>query len=303
MSKGRSVSLVLGSGGARGLAHIGVIDWLAEHDFDIRSIAGSSMGALIGGIYAAGELDTYRHWVKALDKSDVLGLLDISFSSGGLFKGEKIIESLRDLIGARNIEELPIAFTAVATDVEQQKEVWINKGPLFDAIRASIAVPLVFTPFRREGRRLLDGGLLNPLPIAPTLTDTTDLTIAVNLGGRPEESLFSYEEAAAPHETAPVSAEEDQDYRDRIKSFVRELQDRFAPKEDDGWDFFDIMAMSIDTMQNTITRMKLAAYNPDVTVTICRDSARAWEFYRAAELIELGYQQTEAVLGPLIEEQ
>ncbi|UCE90575.1 MAG: patatin-like phospholipase family protein [Pseudomonadota bacterium] len=300
MGKGKPVSLVLGSGGARGLAHIGVIDWLVEHNFEIRSIAGSSMGALIGGIYAAGELDTYRHWVKALDKSDVLGLLDLSFGSGGLFKGEKVIERLRDLIGARSIEELPIAFTAVATDVEQQKEVWINKGSLFDAIRASIAVPLVFTPFRREGRRLLDGGLLNPLPIAPTLTDTTDLTIAVNLGGRPEESLFPLEEAVAPHETIPVSAEEEQDYSDRIKAFVRELQGRFTQKDEEDWDFFDIMAMSIDAMQNTITRMKLAAYNPDVTVTICRDAARAYEFYRAAELIELGYQQTDAVLGPLV---
>ena len=300
MGKGKPISLVLGSGGARGLAHIGVIDWLVEHDFEIRSIAGSSMGALVGGIFAAGELDTYSHWVKALDESDVLGLLDLSFGSGGLFKGEKVIERLRDLIGARRIEDLPIAFTAVATDVEQQKEVWINKGPLFDAIRASIAVPLVFTPFRREGRRLLDGGLLNPLPIAPTLTDTTDLTIAVNLGGRPEESLIPLEEGVAPHETAPVSAEEARDYSDRIKAFVRELQGRFKQSDEDEWDFFDIMAMSIDAMQNTITRMKLAAYNPDITVTIRSDAARAYEFYRAAELIELGYQRADAVLGPVL---
>ncbi|MGB5602030.1 MAG: patatin-like phospholipase family protein, partial [Gammaproteobacteria bacterium] len=187
--KKRTVSLVLGAGGARGYAHIGVIGWLQDHGFDIQSIAGSSMGALIGGIYAAGKLDTYTEWIRALEQTDVLQLLDLSFGSSGLFKGERIIQTLRDLIGDHNIEDLPLSFTAVATDLDAEKEVWLSKGPLFDALRASIAMPTLFTPFQYEGRRLVDGGLVNPVPIAPTLRDMTDLTIAVNLSGRGEAVL------------------------------------------------------------------------------------------------------------------
>ncbi len=177
---GRSISLVLGSGGARGLAHIGVIEVLEQAGYEIQSISGASIGALIGGIYAAGELETYRDWVCSLNTLDVLRLLDISFSGTSLFKGDKIIDALRDLIGPRNIEDLPLDFTAVATDLDASKEVWLSSGPLFDAIRASIAFPTVFSAVHYRGRTLVDGGLLNPIPIAPTLRDSTDMTIAVS---------------------------------------------------------------------------------------------------------------------------
>ncbi len=180
---GKRVSLVLGSGGARGLAHIGVIQCLEEQGYHIESIAGASMGALVGGIHAAGELAAYRDWVCALSRTDVLRFLDFAFSAGGLFKGDRIMDTLRDMVGEHAIEDLPIAYTAVATDIDRQREVWISRGPLFDAIRASIAVPTVFTPHRYLGLTLVDGGLLDPVPIAPTFRDRTDLTIAVNLNG------------------------------------------------------------------------------------------------------------------------
>ncbi len=299
-SKNKSVSLVLSSGGARGLAHIGVIEWLNEQGYEIRSIAGASMGALVGGIYAAGELDTYKHWVCALDKSDVLRLLDPTLGWNGIFKGQRVIEKLRDLIGDFLIEDLAMSFTAVATDIEAQKEVWINKGPLFDAIRASIAVPLVFTPHSINGRQLLDGGLINPLPIAPTLRDQTDLTIAVNVNGSfgsPVQHQPAPEQDG-DHEPAPAGDGGRNRYGERIKAFVNDLQERFMPpssKEQD-WDYFDIITLSIETMQNTIARMKLAAYTPDVTIEISRHAARAFEFHRAAELIELGRQRAAAAL-------
>ena len=181
-----TVSLVLGSGGARGLAHIGVIQWLTENGYDIRSIAGSSMGALVGGIYAASKLEIYAEWVLALERMQVLRLLDPTFGRDGLFKGERIMGVLRELIGDCAIEDLPMSFTAVATDLESGEEVWLREGKLFDAIRASIATPLVFTPFKHGARTLLDGALVNPVPIAPTLNDDTDLTIAVNLSGAVE---------------------------------------------------------------------------------------------------------------------
>ncbi len=291
--KKKTVSLVLGSGGARGLAHIGVIEWLQENGFEIRSIAGSSMGALIGGIYAAGELQTYKNWVTALEKKDVLSMLDLSFSSTGLFKGERIMEKLKALIQDRDIEDLPISFTAVATDIEQQKEVWLTKGPLFDAIRASMAVPMIFTPHKIDGRYLLDGGMVNPLPIAPTLTDMNDYIVAVDLGARPEEAAVS-----AGEMRSGSRSESDGSYRERLQVFIEELQERFGGNQDDGdWNLFDVMGMSFDTMQNTLARMKLAAYSPDIILHISRDAARSFEFFRAAELIELGHSSAERILA------
>jgi len=206
-----TVSLVLGIGGARGLAHIGVIQWLTENGYDIRSIAGSSMGALVGGIYAAGKLEVYAGWVSALERMQVLRLLDPAFGRSGLFKGERLMGVLRKLIGDFDIENLPISFTAVATDLESGEEVWLREGKLFDAIRASIATPLVFTPFRYGGRMLLDGGLVNPVPIAPTLNDTTELTVAVNLNGPIESRPPSLERAPIP---------EGSTYRRRIHAFI-----------------------------------------------------------------------------------
>ncbi len=241
------------------------------------------MGALIGGVYAAGELETYKDWVTALEKRDVLRLLDLSFGTTGLFKGERIIETLKDLVGECDIEDLPISFTAVATDIEQEKEVWLTKGPLFDAIRASISVPTVFTPYEFNGRRLLDGGLVNPLPIAPTLRDTTDLTIAVSLSGRPGGTRRPEFEDGKERTRSGLTK-----YHARIQKFIEDLQERLTKDGTEDWDFLDVIWMSLDTMQNTIARMKLAAYTPDITITISRDAARSFEFYRARELIDLG---------------
>ena len=243
---------MLGSGGARGLAHIGVIEWLEENGYEIRSIAGSSMGALVGGIYAAGELDAYKHWVTALDKTDVLRLLDLSFHWSGLLKGERVIEKLKDLIEERDIEDLPISFAAVATDLERQKEVWLTRGPLFDAIRASIAVPTLFTPWKVNGRRLFDGGIVNPLPIAPTLADSAALTVAVNLSGRPDETPTL---PARPRRHRTERQGKDPGYHSRIQAFIAEWQERLSGGGDKELDFLDVLSLSLDAMQNTIARL------------------------------------------------
>jgi NTE family protein len=288
--KKRTISLVLGSGGARGYAHIGVIGWLNDHGFDIRSIAGSSMGALIGGIYATGNLDAYTEWVRALDRSDVLQLLDLSFGRSGLFKGERIMRALRDLIGEYAIEDLPVSFTAVATDLDTEKEVWLSKGPLFDALRASIAIPTLFTPFQYKGRRLVDGGLVNPLPIAPTLRDMTDLTIAVNLSGREEPDL----ERPTAHDTGVGEP--------RYNRMIREFIDQLAGKKptEKGMEelgLFDVISQAVDTMQNTISRLKLATYSPDILIDIPKNACYFYEFDRADELIELGRQRAKEALA------
>jgi NTE family protein len=313
-----SVSLVLGSGGARGLAHIGVIEWLTANGYRIDSIAGCSMGALVGGIYAAGRLPIYRDWVCALRRADVLRFLDLSWSRGGLIKGDRIIDTLRELVGEHSIQHLSIAFTAVATDIERQREVWISKGPLFDAIRASIAVPTVFMPHEYLGRKLVDGGLLNPVPIAPTFRDLTDLTIAVNLNGNdhgapwPPQSSPALPEPSAEDGEAEATADATpagegpgrrDDLRGRILAFLDEIADGFKGKaeaadEDDGsLDVFELVSRSIETMQNAIAAAKLAAYTPDVIIDIPRDVCQAHEFHRAQELIEIGEQIAEKAMG------
>ncbi len=286
----KSVSLVLGSGGARGLAHIGVIEALEEHGYRIESISGSSMGALIGGIYAAGELNTYTKWVCALDRLDVLKLLDLSFSGKALFKGERIIETLKDLIGDREIRDLPITYTAVATDLEHSKEVWLSHGPLFDAIRASIAFPTVFSAFNYQGRTLVDGGLLNPVPIAPTLRDMTDLTIAVSLSGK---SRFG------ESREVPVKAVEPRNrYHQKIYDFINGLQEMINghDQDEDDTGIFDVISMSIDAMQSTIANYKLAGHSPDILIELPKDICTIYEFERAREMINIGKEKTEQVL-------
>ena len=162
------VSLVLGSGGARGLAHIGVIRALEEAGvFEVRSVSGSSVGALIGAMYAAGKLNEYEEWVRTLTTRDIWGLLDFSFTWSGLFKGDKLMSKMQEMLGDVLIEDLPVAFTAVATDVDRRREVWLDRGSLYEAVRASIAIPGFFTPVVRDNCVLVDGGLLSPLPIAP----------------------------------------------------------------------------------------------------------------------------------------
>ena len=283
MSGGRSVSLVLGSGAARGLAHIGVIDWLLEHDYRIASVAGASMGALVGGIYAAGKLDSYRNWVVALERTDVLRYLDLAFSSEGLIKGDRLIDTLKAMVGEHAIEDLPISYTAVATDLARQREVWLTEGPLFDAIRASMAIPTIFTPHTCRGIRLLDGGRLNPVPIAPTFKDMTDMTVAVNLN-----APRSGREAV----TATLKKKTRSD-TEGYRRIINEFLDRFQSDEPNSHagelNLLELLSNSFETMQAAISNAKLASYPPDVLINIPRDACKAYEFDRAAELIDLGY--------------
>ena len=284
----KSVSLVLGSGGARGLAHIGVIEWLTENGYEIRSIAGSSMGALVGGIYAARKLEVYAQWVSALERSHVIRLLDPSLGRSGLFRGERIIGVLRELIGDFDIADLPLSYTAVATDIESGEEVWLREGRLFDAIRASMATPLVFTPFKHGERTLLDGALVNPLPVTPTLDDGTDLTIAVNLGGPAEPR---------PVQAQPARADGGNPYARRIGDFVAALRPN-RPAGESARGMLDVALVSMQTMHDTIARLKLAAHAPDVTVEIPRNACGYHEFWRAEELIALGRERAAQALAP-----
>jgi NTE family protein len=281
-----TVALALGTGGARGLAHIGAIEAIEAAGYRIGAVAGSSMGALIGGIYAAGKLDVYRDWACALQKMDVLKLVDWTLSGAGLIKGERIIEVLRDLIGSVDIEDLPIPFTAVATDLDREREVWLARGPLFEAIRASIAIPTIFRPHAVNGHRLVDGGLMNPLPLTPLLQSPGDYTIAVNVNGLPE---------ALPPRTPQASSVAHAGLRSRIAAFVkrtvvRQGGDATTP----GWT--ETLTQSLELMQENLTRFRLAADRPDLVITVPRNASAVYEFYRAQELIELGRERAQRAL-------
>ena len=285
----KTISLVLGSGGARGLVHVGIIRWLIEHGYQIKSISGCSIGALIGGVYAAGKLDEFEEWVTSIDQSDMAMMLDFSWQSSGIFKGDKIIDTLRRLIGEISIEDLPIPYTAVAANVADEKEVWLQSGSLFDAIRASISLPLFFTPHVINGEVLIDGGVLNPVPIAPTFSDKTDFTLAVNLGGEPE---------MLQQEVIPVSLPTKQsNLHEKVTLFIDNLGSSVKSKMSFNFAAYDIANQAFDAMQSTIARQKLAAYPADITLEIPRNACGTLEFDRSQEMIDRGYHLAQANLG------
>jgi NTE family protein len=293
--KTKTVALALGSGGARGLAHIGVLRVLQREGWEIGSIAGSSMGALIGGFFAAGKLDDYTEWVQELTEFNVLRYLDIAWGGAGMLKGEMLMDTLQTFIGKHRIEDLSIPLTIVATDVLTRKEVWLSRGDLFDAIRASIAVPMVFTPHVIGDRPLLDGGILNPVPIAPTLRDANDTTIAVSLSGTPAKP------ASRGRRNQKVKVEKKHRYQQRIESFIDQLQEHLGLQEADKDDaralsLTDTALLSLDAMQASIARCMLAAYPPDLLIEIPIDTCAVHEFYRASEVIRVGEERTEQAL-------
>jgi len=279
----QKISLVLGSGGARGYAHIGVIEELEKAGYEIASICGSSMGALIGALYASGKLEEFKEWTLTLGMFDVVKLLDFSFTGKGILQGDKVFSVIEKIIGDVMIEDLPLPYTAVATDIIKQKEVWIQKGRLLDAVRASIAIPTIFTPKEISGRHLIDGGVLNPLPIAPTMSDATDKTIAVSLNAQIAKKYQI---------DIPKTEHEKETKIQKIFFEMAQKTERLLSKEPqsayDHMGMFDIMGRTIDIMQHAVLECKMAGYAPDLTIGIPHNACGFYEFNRAYEMIELG---------------
>lgn len=274
-----TVSLVLGSGGARGLAHIGVIHELESRSYQIQAVAGSSMGALVGGIYALGKLDVYTDWVMQLDQSDIISLLDWTFTGGGIIRGNKLMNKLKELVGECNIEDLPLDFTAVTVDIEKGKEIWFSDGSLFDAIRGSIAIPSIFTPHRYRGRILVDGGLLNPVPVEPTMRTLTDITVVVDANGPAS--------IPPPLQEDKTGGAADKGLLQKMQSYVKSLG-HSATDADTSMALPEILMRSLETMQTAITRQHLAVLRPDLLISVPRNTCMIHEFHRAAPVIELG---------------
>lgn len=321
-----TAALVLGSGGARGYAHIGVVQVLREAGVDIVAISGSSMGALVGGLLAAGKLDEFTDWAVGLGQFEILRLMDLSLSSPGAIRGEKVFKIVGDLLGDAHIEDLPIDYTAVAVDLLAQREVWFREGPLDVAIRASTAIPSLIAPVVRNGRVLVDGGLLNPVPVAPVAAARADLVIAVSLLGRGEMPGGPVSESAEEADDAEwssrfrgtaarwfdsdllaaargrLSPERQETVRSRLSPEEAAERPRRGEKAVAGDDLrtIDVVQSSFDIMQGALTRHRLAGYAPDVLVTVPKNVCRSRDFHRAEEMIGLGRRLAEDALIGLL---
>ncbi|RBI65334.1 patatin [Vreelandella sulfidaeris] len=308
-SSGNKVALVLGSGGARGYAHIGVIEALEARGFEIIAVSGCSMGALIGGIYAAGKLPEYRDWVCTLDYLDVLRLVDVTWSPMGAMRASKVMGKLEALVGDVLIENLPIPVTTVATDLVRQREVWFQNGPLLQAIRASIAVPGVITPVHLGEQVLVDGGLLNPLPIMPVVAaHQADFVVAVNVTAHSplpvtlEELLPPKEEAVDSQTSKEIAHDQSMgNWMGDVRLATRKLWAGLGANGEDGeleevteargkreWSKLDMILESFDITQAALAKYKVAGYPPDVLIEIPKTVCSTYEFHRGKDLIRLG---------------
>ena len=321
----KKVALVLGSGGARGYAHIGVIEELQARGYEIGCIAGCSMGAVVGGIFAAGKLPQYREWTESLDYLDVLRLLDVSFRLGAI-RGERVFGRIQEIVGEVDIENLSIPLTAVATDLTNQQEIWFQEGCLLQAMRASAAIPSLFTPVIQGKRMLVDGGLLNPLPIVPVVSSHCDLIIAVNLNAtnqnhyqlpvieRPaalkgridqlmsnlgsrlpnfrrkndDETLLLAEQQLLADEASPAAAPSRQNKQ--TKASPKSASGSRVAELSGPASLLELVNQSFEVMQNSLAQYKIAGYPPDILINVPKRVCRFFEFYKAPELIMLGRQ-------------
>lgn len=314
------VALALGSGGARGYAHIGVIEELREREHEIVGIAGSSMGALVGGLQAAGRLDEFTTWASSLTQRAVLRLLDPSITAAGVLRAGKILDAVRELLGDVCVQDLPIPYTSVATDLITGKSVWIQRGPVDDAIRASIAIPGLIAPHVVDGRLLADGGILDPIPMAPIASVNADVTIAISLAGadpevrrgerepRPSAERLSrmWRSTSSLLDTkAARSVLDTQTGRNVLGRFVSSEEDSEEPISEQAAPLvpklggFEVMNRTIDIAQAALARHTLAAYPPDLLIEVPRTVCRSLDFHRASEVIEIGRELAEAALDTL----
>ncbi len=271
----KDVALVLSTGGARGLAHIGAIDQLQEMGYHIHSVAGTSMGALVGGMYAAGRLEDFKKWMMTIDRKKVLSLLDFSFSLNHIVKGDRIINAMMEVVPDVKIEDLDIPYCAVATDVVTGNEVVFNKGSLYEAIRASISLPLFFDPVKSNDKILVDGGLVNPLPLNRVKRQKDDLLIGVNVSGHDYKGQV---------ELRKILREQSE------KSRVVALLNRFLP-EDRDMNYYTLLNRSTSIMINRNAQQAIKITPPDILVDIPMNRYDTFDFDKYERLYAIGHNK------------
>lgn len=285
----KTVSLVLSSGGARGLAHIGVIEALEENGFKINAIAGCSMGALIAGVYAKGNLKEFSHWICNLDRIDVFSLMDFTLSSRGFIKGEKVFNVIQALIGDSKIESLPIPFLCNAVDISNGEEKTFDRGSLFSAIRASASIPTVIQPVILDGHQYVDGGLVNPLPVSLLKPFSSDLLVASDVNG-PLDCLISHKSIEKEGNSILAVPAWVVEYKQKISKYLPKEKKEDIKIKSVG--FFDLMTFTLDVMQDKISDYIVEQHPLDLHIKISRKQCGTFEFYRAKEIIEIGRELT-----------
>ncbi len=284
----KKIALVLSGGGARGIAHIGVIEELEKNGFEITSIAGTSMGALVGGVYASGKLNEFKEWLLGLDKIDVFKLIDFTLSKQGIIKGDRVFNKMQEFVPDKDIEELNINYAAIATDITTGKEVVFDKGSLFFAVRASIAIPTVFTPVKYGEALLVDGGVLNNIPINRVKRQKGDILVA------------SCVNADIPVEKPPLPEHEEKTkqeiYLKKIEGFKKKLMKIARIEKDKDPGYFDIINRTISLLIHNSSKLILEQNPPDILVEVSRNICGTFDFYKAEELVETGRYITAQVL-------
>ena len=276
--KAKNVALALSSGGARGLAHIGAIEELEAQGYNITSIAGCSMGALVGGVYAAGKLNEFREWMKTIDRKKMLGLIDFSLSLNHIVKGTRIIEAIMEFVPDVNIEDLPIPYCAVATDLKAGREVLFRKGSLFKAIRASISLPSFYEPVQRDDMILIDGGIINPLPLNRVKRQTGDILVGVDVSGHDYKAQWD--------EMHRLTSMQKSD-----TSLKTKILDMLIPDNIE-FNYYTVLsrASSLMIRQNSILMAQLM--NPDILIDIQMNRYGTFDFDKSEKLIAIGRQKT-----------
>lgn len=279
----KKIALVLSGGGARGLAHIGAIETLESHGYEITSIAGCSMGALIGGMYAAGKLPEVKDWVLALDRRKVLSLVDFSLSLTHLVKGDRVMEALKEIVPDVNIEDLPIPYTAVATDWNSGKEVIFDHGSLYDAIRASISIPLFLNPVRREDMLLVDGGLVNSLPLNRVVRHSGDLLFGINVSTHDYQGellMQQFVERKLLSKSMPAAV------MNRIMKHFEGININYVT----------LLMRTIAIMLEQNTRQQILISRPDLVVQVPMKRYGVFDFDKAAAVLQIGKHKTSRAL-------
>ena len=276
--KKKDVALALSSGGARGLAHIGAIEELEANGYRISSIAGCSMGALVGGVYAAGKLEEFRDWMKTIDRKRMLELTDFSFSLNHIVKGKRIIEAIMEFVPDIAIEDLPIPYCAVATDLKAGKEVVFSKGSLFEAIRASISLPSFYEPVQRDGMILIDGGVINPIPLNRAKRKPGDILVGIDVSGYDYKSQWEEK-----HRLTEIQKKD--------QSLKAKILDKLIPDNID-FNYYTVLSRTSSLMirQNSILMAELT--KPEMLVDIQMSRYGSFDYDKSEKIVAIGRQKT-----------
>ena len=287
--------MVLSGGGARGIAHIGVLEELERRGYKIHSVVGTSMGALVGGVYALGKLDEFKKWLFKLDKRKVFSLVDFTFSKQGLVRGDKVLEAMKQFIPDTNIEDLPIGYGAVAVDILKGEERLLDKGSVYEAIRASIAIPTVFTPKKSETTLLVDGGVLNNIPVNHASRIPDDLLVAINVNADVPPEISN--------DQNKIARANNNKYLENIAQFYEQLKRLVGTREQkeqpETLGYFDLINKTITLMMTRIADNSLERYKPDILIKVSSESASIFDFYKAEKLVEEGREVAKKALDQI----